>query len=297
MLRSLFIRYSLFIISDVMTIEHLQELLKSYGIKPTEKLGQNFMLDETVLEDMAEAAGIGKHNLIIEIGPGIGNLTERLLNYAGKVVAVEKDVRMVPILRALQKKYKHFEFYNADGLRFDYSALLQRAPSEGGYRVVANIPYYITGKLVQLFLHLDPKPKSITLLVQKEVAENIVAKPGDLSLLGISVQIVGKPKIVAQVPAFKFYPQPKVDSSVVHIDIPPESPYKIEDEKAFFRILKACFMGKRKQIHNTLRNNLGLSSEKVDSALHAAGVDASMRPQHLSIEQWIKLCKELKPVK
>jgi 16S rRNA (adenine1518-N6/adenine1519-N6)-dimethyltransferase len=282
-----------------MTIEHLKEILKQYGIKPTDKLGQNFMLDETILEDMVDSAGVSSTDLVIEIGPGIGNLTERLLERAKSVVAIEKDVRMMPILKQLKKTHPTFEFYNADGLTFDYSALFQRIPlfkkgePSGGCRVVANIPYYITGKLIQIFLHLNPKPKSITLLVQKEVAQNIVAEPGNLSILGISVQIMGYPKIVAQVPAFKFYPQPKVDSSVVHIDIPEKPPYKISDEKEFFRVVKACFMGKRKQIHNTLRSNVGLSEVAVEKALAHAGIDTAARPQHVTIPQWIALVEAI----
>lgn len=321
-----------------MTIEYVKDLLGRYGIKPSEKFGQNFLLDEIVLEDMVDAAGVHEDDTVIEIGPGIGNLTERLAKRAKHVIAIEKDVRMEPLLSALRKKYKNFEFFLGDGLTFDYSSVIaskpQRMPRSNlshaseiasslqsdatvaprndkkrlentttkelvrpSYRIAANIPYYITGKLVQLFLRLEPKPKSITLLVQKEVAQNIIAKPGSLGLLALSVQLYGIPRIVCTVPARSFYPAPKVDSAVVHIDIPEQSPFIVEDEQQLFKLLKACFMGKRKQIHNTLKNNLHIPEEVIARALAECNIPPSARPQQLTIPDWIALEKTLRGIK
>lgn len=266
-----------------MTPEHIQEKLKRYHIKPAHILGQNFLLDELIIEDTVNAALVSSADTVVEIGPGIGTLTEALLKRGARVIAIEKDERFVPALKALKKEYGTLEWHLGDALKFNFAML----PAE--YKVVANIPYYITGKLIQVLLGVQPKPQSITLLVQKEVAENITAKPGALNLLGISVQLVAHPKIVLPVPAEKFYPAPKVDSAVVHIQIPKTPPYRVDDEKHFFRVLRACFAGKRKQIHNTLKNNLGLAEGVVLQALESSGVKPEDRPQHLSIEQWIRL--------
>lgn len=273
-----------------MTIEQLQALLAQYNIKPNQVLGQNFLMDEIIIEDMIDVAGVKSGDSVIEVGPGIGNLTERLLMHGANVLSVEKDTAFLPVLKRLRKEYPNFRGEIGDALTFDYSAVLNQQT----VRVVANIPYYITGKLVQLFLHLRPRPTSITLLVQKEVAANIAAAPGRLNLLGLSVQLFGYPKVAMQVPAHKFYPAPKVDSSVVHIDIPPVPPYVVPDERLFFRVVRACFAGKRKQIHNTLENNLGLSKAETALVLKIAGIAPTDRPQNLAIPKWIKLIEEVK---
>lgn len=161
------------------------------------------------------------------------------------------------------------------------------------YKVAANIPYYITGKILRMLLAAKIKPTSITILTQKEVAQTLAAKAGDLSLLAISVQLYGEPRLVKIVPAKSFYPQPKVDSAIVRIDIHPKPKYNFADEKQFFRVLRACFAGKRKQLHNTLKNNLGLEKGRVDKILSAAKINPAARPQELSIAQWIDLSKKI----
>jgi len=173
--------------------------------------------------------------------------------------------------------------------RFRRTSSLVAAGKTPQYKVVANIPYYITGKIVQLFLKQEHKPKSMTLLMQKEVANNIVAKVGQLNLLAISVQLYGDAKLVTKVPAFKFHPAPKVESAVIHIELFSKPKYKLKDEQKFFRVLRACFAGKRKQIHNTLTNNLGLEKTVALQSLENINVDPTARPQQLTIEQWIKL--------
>lgn len=271
-----------------MTIETLKHLLQRNGLSPNKTYGQHFLMDETILEDMIDEAKVTDKDVVVEVGPGIGNLTERLLARGCELLSLEKDPQFLRVLKSLQKQHDNFEYELVDVLKYNFT--------ESGlknYKVVANIPYYITGKIVQLFLNQTNKPKSLTLLMQKEVAQNIIAKPGQLNLPAISVQLYGDAKLVSIVPAYKFYPKPKVDSAVLHIELHQKPKYKLDDEKKFFRILRACFAGKRKQIHNTLTNNLGLDKILVSELLKQVGVESAARPQQLTIEQWIKLVNKI----
>lgn len=277
-----------------MTVETLKNLLKHYKLNPNKTYGQNFLMDETILEDMIDEAGVKPGEMVMEVGPGIGNLTERLLQRGARVLAVEKDPQFLHVLKALAKEYNTKQdmklwYEIADALTFNFSEKLK----DESYKVVANIPYYITGKIVQLYLHAQHKPKSLTILMQKEVAYNICAKPGDLNLLALSVQLFADPRVVSVVPSHKFYPTPKVDSAVLHMELPPKPKYKIPDEKKLFRILRACFSGKRKQLHNTLTNNLQLDKELVAEVLAKLNIDPAIRPQQLTIEQWLSLSDQL----
>lgn len=271
-----------------MTIETLHELLKSYKLNPNKTYGQHFLMDETILEDMIDEAGVKAGETVLEIGPGIGNLTERLLQRKAKVLSIEKDPQFLPVLKTLEKN-KNFSYELTDVLKYNFSERLAGT----SYKVVANIPYYITGKIVQLFMHAPHKPESLTLLMQKEVAYNIAAKPGQLNLIAISVQLFADARVVAVVPAHKFYPAPKVDSAVIHIVLHKKPKYKIKDEAKLFRILRACFSGKRKQLHNTLTNNLQLDKPVVAAVLTKLKIDPMIRPQQLTVEQWIELSDNL----
>ncbi len=271
-----------------MTIETLKNLLQHYGLSPNKTYGQHFLMDETILEDMIDAAKVTEKDTVVEVGPGIGNLTERLLQRGAQVLSLEKDEQFERVLRTLKKQYKNLEYEFTDVLKYNFNSSGLK-----NYKVVANIPYYITGKIIQLFLAQDNKPESLTLLIQKEVAQNVVAKPGQLNLLALSVQLYGEAELVTVVPAYKFHPKPKVDSAVINIKLYKTPKYKIQDEKKFFRILKACFAGKRKQIHNTLTNNLGLSKEVTIQILSELKIAATARPQQLTIEQWIELYHHL----
>lgn len=268
-----------------MTIETLKSLLKHYKLNPNKTYGQNFLMDETILEDMIDEAGVKSGDAVLEVGPGIGNLTERLLQHGAEVLTVEKDPQFVNVLTSLSEEYKNLSYEVTDILKFNFSERLKNTP----YKVVANVPYYITGKIVQLFMHAPHKPQSLTLLVQKEVAYNIAAGVGDLNLLAISVQLYADARVVCVVPSHKFYPAPKVDSAVVQITLHKKPKYKIKDEAKLFRILRACFSGKRKQLHNTLTNNLQLDKTVVADLLDQLKIDPKIRPQALTIEQWIAL--------
>ncbi len=277
-----------------MTVETLKSLLKHYKLNPNKTYGQNFLMDETILEDMIDEAEVKAGDTVLEIGPGIGNLTERLLDRAAKVLSIEKDTQFLPVLKELDKEHNtkektSFTYELTDVLTCNFSEKLQAT----SYKVVANIPYYITGKIVQLFLRAQHKPESMTLLMQKEVAYNICAEVGSLNLLAISVQLFANPRVVCVVPGHKFYPAPKVDSAVIHIDIPKKAKYKIKDEAKLFRILRACFSGKRKQLHNTLTNNLQIEKKVVETVLAKLKIDPAIRPQQLTIEKWLELTDEL----
>ncbi len=277
-----------------MTIETLKNLLKHHKLNPNKTYGQNFLMDETILEDMIDEAKVKAGDMVLEVGPGIGNLTERLLQHGAKVLSIEKDPQFLNVLKSLAKEFNtkeesKFWYEVTDALIFNFSERLKGQP----YKVVANIPYYITGKIVQLFLRAAHKPQSMTLLMQKEVAYNICAKPGELNLLAISVQLFANPKVVGVVPGHKFYPAPKVDSAVIHIDIPKKPKFTIPDEKKLFRILRACFSGKRKQLHNTLTNNLGLEKQTVLQVLEDLKIDPMIRPQQLTIDQWLALTEKI----
>jgi 16S rRNA (adenine1518-N6/adenine1519-N6)-dimethyltransferase len=289
-----------------MDIEQLKKLLRSYNLKPNFTYGQNFLIDDFVLQDIVDAAEVSSQDAVLEIGPGIGNLTRLLCERAGFVLSVEKDPKFFPVLKSVKKDYpKNFRFEIADALEFDYvKGLRDQGRGKIGqdhpspltplpYKVVANIPYFITGKILKMLMTSKNKPTSITILTQKEVAQNIVAGPGRLSILAISVQLFGQPKIIQTVPAKSFYPAPKVDSAVVKIDLFKKSKYILRDEKEFFKIVKACFAGKRKQIHNTLVNNLGLEKEKVLEILLELKIKPEARPQELTIQEWILLAESI----
>ena len=270
------------------------QLLKKYSFKPSDILGQNFLVNEITLDAIVEAAEIQPGDQVLEIGPGIANLTSRLAERADFVLAVEKDERFFPIIKAaVGKRLRSFgrtpsstsniELAFSDILRFNFQEQL-----DPGYKVVANIPYYITGKIIALLLAAKKRPSKIILLVQKEVAQRATAKPGDLSILGISVQLYSKARMVQIVPKEDFFPVPKVDSAILVLDVLPKPILDI-DEKRFFRLIKACFAGKRKQLRNTLKNNVQVSASTLENIEKATEISLNLRPQDLSLDNWFKI--------
>jgi 16S rRNA (adenine1518-N6/adenine1519-N6)-dimethyltransferase len=276
-----------------MNKESLISLLKKYNLKPNFTYGQNFLIDEFALQDIVDAAEITKEDCVLEIGPGIGNLTELLLQRAGMVLSVEKDPKFLPILKRLKKQYPNFRYEIADALEFNFQDVFKARGCES-YKVVANIPYYITGKITQMLLTANLKPATITMLTQREVGQNLQAKPGNMNILAISVQIFGDVKLVQKVLARSFYPAPKVDSAVVQIKLYKKPKHGIADEKKFFSLVKSCFAGKRKQLHNTLANTLHVSKSEAVAILERLKINPAARPQELSIEQWIELTNYIK---
>ena len=249
---------------------------------PNKSLGQHWLHDRAVLEHIADCADVQSGDMVLEIGPGLGTLTSELLRRADKVLAVEFDGALARKLPG-QFPGKNLTVVNEDILQFDLSAL----PS--GYKVVANVPYYITSKIVQKLMTADSKPSVAVLLVQKEVAERIAAEPGDMSILAISAQVYAEASLGDVVPAALFTPPPKVDSQVVVLRTRQEPLVGSEDEKAFFRIVKAGFSAKRKKLRSSLAGGLGISKEEAEIMLKKAAISPDARAEDLSIESWLRL--------
>lgn len=261
--------------------DYLQHLCQKYGLRPSKQYGQNFLINEEVVEKMIEAGGINKKDVVLEVGPGFGVLTLSLCEKAGKVIAYEIEKKILPYWEERVKEYKNLEIIWGNVL---YSKKLKVE----SYKVLANLPYQITSQVIRFFLEQENKPESMVIMVQKEVGERICAKPGDLSVLGLSVQFYGEPEIISFVPRNDFYPAPKVDSAVIKIIIKKNLP-KI-DEKKFFDFVKAGFVNKRKLLTKNLQNHLGKKNkETIDKAFEKMGFLSNVRAQELSVEDWIKL--------
>ncbi|MEJ2555250.1 MAG: rRNA adenine dimethyltransferase family protein [Anaerolineae bacterium] len=305
----------------------VRELLDKYNLRPRKGLGQHFLADPNILRKIVDAAELSPEMAVLEIGPGLGTLTRLLARIAGRVVAVELDEAMIGLLRQELAYLPNLELVQGDILQLDPASLmhdpqspnlpwptrqpgLPRAspgpvsvPGRGGpggrqspptYIVVANLPYYITSAAIRHLLEADPSPQRLVLTVQREVAERMVARPGDMSMLAVSVQFYGRPRIVAKIPAGAFIPPPKVDSAVVRIDTYDSSPVQLPGAETFFRVVRAGFGQKRKQLKNALAAGLGLPSAEVVGALTRAGVDPQRRAQTLSLDEWASLVREVR---
>ena len=264
-----------------MKYSDLQNLMSKYGIYPKKSLGQNFLVDENILNKIIEAGEIGKCEKVLEIGPGLGFLTGKLIEKGAKVTALELDTGLIELLK---HEHKEAEVINIDALKYD--------PPAGPYKIVANIPYYITSPLISHFLEAKNKPSRMVLLVQKEVAEKICAREGDLNVLAIHVQIYGKPEIAAKVSRECFYPAPNVDSSIIKIDVF-EKPL-VDNPEKLLKAVHAGFAHKRKTLFNALIRGLtNLKPEQIKEILKQCGIDEMRRAQTLSIDEWKKLSKTL----
>lgn len=263
-------------------------LLKQYGLHADKRLGQNFLQDPYALEKIVKAAEIRPTDTVLEIGPGLGGLTRYLAAAAQKVVAVELDEKLFLPLEAILAPYQNILILHGDILQIEPEEIVQQQD----YLVVANIPYYITSALIRHLLESRLKPRRIVLTIQKEVAERICAGPGDLSLLALSVQAYGQPYIAAHIPAGAFYPAPKVDSSVLVIDVFPTPRLEAELLEIFFQLIKAGFSQKRKKLRNSISAGLRQSPAAAEKLLLAADIDPQRRAETLSLEEWGKLCYE-----
>ncbi len=278
------------------------ELIRRHNLNLKKSLGQNLLVDTTHLARIAVAAELTKEDTVLEIGPGLGALTHQLAERAGRVVAVELDQRLIPVLREQFADQPHVSFVHGDILELSPAALIQpQLPQKTGaasdateYKVVANLPYYITSAVIRHILeHPDSRPTLAVLLVQREVAQRIVALPGDMSLLAVSVQFYARPRVLHSVPAGAFLPAPKVDSSVVRLDLHQRPAVPDVDPTQFFRIVRAGFGQRRKQLRNSLSAGLSCKKEDADLWLNAAGVEPSRRPQTLSIAEWGELTRQV----
>ncbi len=272
----------------------VRRLLKGFDIQPRKSLGQNFLTDQRVLERIVEVAELGPEDIVLEIGPGLGTLTRLLAAEAGRVVAVELDQRLVEVLRQTLAGLPNVEIIHGDILELNPADLLKRHIAGLQYKVVANLPYYITSAILRHLLTAAIRPRLMVVTVQLEVARRITAEPGEMSLLAVSVQFYGRPRIVARIRASAFYPSPQVDSAVVRIDLDDCPMVEVDDVNSFFEVVRAGFAQRRKQLRNALAAELALPASEVAQALSKAGVSPRRRAQALSIEEWARVWKEIR---
>jgi 16S rRNA (adenine1518-N6/adenine1519-N6)-dimethyltransferase len=281
---------------------NVRRLLKEFDIRPKKSLGQNFLTDQRSLERIVEAAELGPEDIVLEIGSGLGRLTRLLAEKAGRVIAVELDRRLVEVLRqttTAEADLPNVEIVQGDILQLDPAKLI-RNPSRPcdlatllPYKVVANLPYYITSAILRHLLTAEVRPKLMVVTVQLEVARRITAEPGNMSLLAVSVQFYGQPRIVTRIKASAFYPSPQVDSAVIRIDLDDHPVVKVNDADRFFEVVRAGFAQRRKQLHNALAAGLALPDSEVVQALNKAGINPKRRAQTLSVEEWARVWREM----
>lgn len=263
---------------------NIQALLNQFGIRPSKGLGQNFLIDESILENIVITAGVGNQDTVLEIGPGLGSLTRHLAQVAAKVIAVELDQKLFPVLESVLSPFHNINLIQGDILKQRLSDLV----SIDGYLVVANIPYYITSAILRHLLESKPVPRKIILTVQKEIAERICAEK-KLSLLALSVQVFGEPSIQMHIPAKSFFPAPNVDSALVQINISPSPLINPDQLDAFFLLAKAGFSQKRKTLRNSLSAGMHLPAAQSEKLLTHVGIDPQRRAETLNLSEWGKL--------
>ncbi len=270
---------------DLTDIYELRNLLYAHGMRPNKSFGQNFLIDRSILERMVEAAEIELDDQVLELGAGTGVLTRELARRARRVVAVELERNMLTLLAKTTGALPNVERLARNLLYLDPQDVFAQEP----YKLVANLPYYITAPTFRHFLESANKPRLLVVMVQYEVAQRMVAGPGDMSLLGVSVQFYGQPSIVARVPARSFYPAPKVDSAILRVNVHDHVPLSLAERDGFFHIVQAGFAERRKQLHNSLTHHLHRKNEEIRDCLAAANIDPSRRAETLTIDEWLAL--------
>jgi len=275
--------------TELTNTQKLKLLLERHSLFLSKKMGQIFLIDKSALEKIVAAGNLSKEDIVIEVGAGIGTLTLELSKNAKRVIAIEKDKNLIPLLKETVGKLKNVEVINEDILSYKIN--------EVDYKVVANVPYYITSAIIRKFLEEKNPPKLLVLTVQKEVAKRITAKPPKMNLLAVSVQFFATPKIISYISSCSFYPQPKVTSSILSI-IPYNKEYK-DLQKNFFLLAKAGFSHPRKQLVTNFHLFNGKGKEKLILALEkmeSISIDKKRRAETLSIEEWIILSKKINEV-
>lgn len=282
---------------DLTSKKDLKELLDKYSSKPNKGLGQCFLVNKKTFEEIIKAADLNQNDIVLEIGPGIGNLTSELAKRVKKVAAIEKDLKMCEILKETLKEFKNIEIINEDILKLDIKRYLAE-----NYKIIANLPYYLTSPAIRKFLESENPPESMVLMIQKEVAQRIIAKPPKMSILAVSVQFYSIPKIINYVPKKYFWPSPKVDSAIIKLAV--NKKQSAVNKKLFFQIVKAGFSQPRKQLLNNFSKILKLDKPaEISKSKNLAGreeiifwllenkIEPAQRAETLSVENWINLTK------
>lgn len=267
------------------------EIVKKHDFKFTKSLGQNFLIDDNIIDKIVDGSLAGQRDKVIEVGPGIGTLTRELASRSEKVMVVEIDKKLIPILGDTLSDFDNVTIVNEDIMKADIKDLIDKNLDGGPVKLVANLPYYITTPIIMRFLEEDINVTDIVVMVQKEVAERMNANPGkkDFGALSVAVQFYCDTEIVAKVPRHLFVPQPNVDSIVIALRVRPERKYKVEDEDLFFKIVKASFGQRRKTLLNSLTSMGILDKTDISAVLSAAGIDEKRRGETLSLDEFARL--------
>lgn len=271
-------------------------ILNKYNAHANKGYGQNFLIDQNVVDGIIEKAEVNKDDLIIEIGPGLGNLTSPLLENAGKVICIELDPKMVSILTDRFSLYNNFELINDDVLKVDLNKIIEENSNFKSAKVVANLPYYITTPIIMKLLEDKLNLESITVMVQKEVAERLADRPGgkEVGSITYSINYYTDPEIIISVPRDSFIPAPNVDSAVIKLDVLKEPKVKVLDEELFFKIIKFSFLQKRKTLINSLSNSGLMPKDLLEEMLNDLGIDLRVRAEQLSLEEFAKMTDYIK---
>jgi 16S rRNA (adenine1518-N6/adenine1519-N6)-dimethyltransferase len=262
-----------------------KNLLKKKGIKPVKRLGQNFLIDKTAIKKIIEAVNLNSNDIVLEIGPGSGALTKELAQKAKKVIAIEKDNKMIEILKETLKGFGNVEVIQEDVRKIQIPKLKIQ-----NYKLVGNLPFYLTAPVIRQFLEAKNPAEEMILVVQKEVGQRICAKPPEMSILAVSVQFYAKPKIISYISKRAFWPSPKVDSAIIKISKKPSPSFQISRD-LFFKIVKAGFSQPRKQLINNLSRGLNIERKKAEKWLLENKIQPSRRAETLNVEEWINLTK------
>ncbi len=269
------------------------EILQKYNITFQKKFGQNFLVDKNILEKIVDAAQITENDCVLEIGPGIGTMTQYLAERAGNVIAVEIDKNLIPVLQDTLSSYNNVTILNQDILKVDINHIVEEYNNGNPIKVVANLPYYITTPIIMALFESHVALKSITIMIQKEVADRIQAQAGtkDYGALSLAVQYYAKPEVIVKVPAACFMPRPNVDSSVIRLTRYETPPVKAQDEDYLFTVIRASFNQRRKTLVNGLSNagSVGVSKEKIGEALMQMELPLTVRGEALTLEQFTEL--------
>lgn len=276
-------------------LEETRFIMKKYNIRANKNLGQNFLINEEVVKNIVGCSNIEKEDLVIEIGPGLGTLTKYLLEKAGKVICIELDTKMLQILDDRFSLYNNFELINNDVLKVDLKNIIEKEKTEGkikNVKIVANLPYYITTPIIMKLLEEELELESITVMIQKEVADRLIATPGEKNTGAItySVYYYADSEAIMEVPNSSFIPEPEVTSKVIKLNIRKEPAVKPKDKEKMFKIIKYAFMQKRKTLLNSLTNN-GVFKNKTQGTeiLNSLGIKENVRPEELTLEQFEKI--------